>query len=65
MPTICITTRHRKYGDRYVVRYRLGGRTTPVTHAGTFTTYDEAAQRKVLIQSMLERGWEPTKADRC
>ncbi len=42
MATITISTRKTEAGPRYDVRYRLGGRTYPVVHAGTFKTEREA-----------------------
>lgn len=65
MPTISITTRRRKDGYRYVVRYRLGGRATPLVHAGTFTYPHDAEARAYRLRSMIEQGIAPTRADRA
>ena len=46
MATITITTRRRKDGPRYVVRYRLGGRAYPIIHAGAFKTLKDAKGRR-------------------
>ena len=49
MPSLTITTRRTRSGPRYVVRYRLGGRTYPVEHGGSFRTLREAKARRDLI----------------
>jgi hypothetical protein len=54
-----ITIRHRRDGPRYVVRYRIGGRDTPLTHAGSFKTLGEATLRRGLILDELAMGRNP------
>ena len=49
MATVTITTRHRKDGPRYVVRYRLGGRAYPIVHAGAFKTFKDAKARRDVV----------------
>jgi integrase len=54
-----LTVRQTKRGKRYVVRYRLGGRSYPVVHAGSFTTMKEAAKRRDLVAGELAAGRNP------
>jgi hypothetical protein len=54
-----ITTRRTKGGARYVVRYRLGGRTYPIVHGGSFRTMKEARERRNLIAGELANGRNP------
>ena len=54
MSSLTITTRHASSGPRYVVRYRLGGRTYPVVHGGSFKTLRQAKTRRDLR-------WRPRK----
>jgi hypothetical protein len=49
MPSASITVRTTKTGRRFVVRYRLGGRTYPVEHGRSFRTLKEARARRDLI----------------
>ena len=56
MPSLTITTRQAKDGPRYVVRYRLGGRSYPVRHAGSFRTLKEAKVRRDLVAGELAAG---------
>src|SRR5207247_9807911 len=48
-----LTTRRTQHGLRYVVRYRLGGRSYPVVHAGSFATKKEATERRNLVAGEL------------
>jgi integrase len=54
-----ITPRKTKAGRRFVVRYRLGGRTYPVQHGGSFATLREARARRDLIAGELAAGRHP------
>src|SRR3954447_9938470 len=53
--------RRAKHGRGYVVRYRLGGRTYPVQHGGTFRTLKEAKIRRDLIAGELAAGRDPAE----
>jgi hypothetical protein len=44
---------------RHAVRYRLGGRTYPVEHGGSFPTKREADRRRDLIAGELAAGRNP------
>src|SRR5215218_7266382 len=60
MPSASITARKTKGGGRrYAVRYRLGGRTYPVEHGGSFPTMREARVRRDLIAGELAAGRNP------
>jgi integrase len=60
MPSLVITTRVTKSGEkRFVVRFRLGGRSYPVQHAGSFRTMREAKARRDLIGGELAAGRNP------
>ena len=65
MATLTITTRKRKDGTRYVVRYRLGGRGWPIAHAGSFKTLKEARVRRDLVAGELAAGRNPADALRA
>lgn len=53
-PSASITVRRTKRGERrYVVRYRLGGRETPVAHGGSFRTRAEAEARRRWVSGEL------------
>jgi integrase len=54
-----ITTRHGKSGPRYVVRYRLGGKSYPLVHAGSFKTMREARTRRNTVAGELAAGRNP------
>lgn len=59
-PSAYITTRITPKGDRrYVVRYRLGGRETPLVHAGSFATKRDAQARVDLVRGELATGRNP------
>ncbi len=62
MPTVIITTRRTKSGPRYVVRYRLGGRTWPIVHAGSFKTLKEARTRHGFVSGELAAGRNPAES---
>ena len=59
MPSASITTRRTKRGARYVVRYRLGGRSYPLVHGGSFRTMKEARARRDLIAGEMAAGRNP------
>jgi integrase len=59
MASALITTRQRKSGPRYVVRYRLGGRSYPPLHGGSFKMMKEARARRDLIAGELANGRNP------
>jgi integrase len=60
MASLVITTRRTKSSPRYVVRYRLGGRSYPLVHGGSFRTMREARARRDLIAGELAAGRNPT-----
>ena len=59
MSSLTITTRRAKDGPRYVVRYRLGGRTYPIVHAGSFRTLREAKSSRDFVAGELAAGRNP------
>jgi hypothetical protein len=59
MASLTITTRQTKSGPRYVVRFRLGGRSYPIEHAGSFKTMREAKSRRDLIAGEIANGRNP------
>lgn len=60
MASVSITRRTTNSGEvRHVVRYRTGGRFTPVAHGGSFATLKEANERKRLIGGELAAGRDP------
>jgi hypothetical protein len=60
MASATITVRTTKTGEkRYVARFRLGGRSYPVQHGGSFTTMREARVRRDLIAGELAAGRNP------
>jgi integrase len=59
MASLVITTRRTASGPRYVVRYRLGGRSYPVVHGGSFRTLREAKGRRDLIAGEIAAGRNP------
>jgi hypothetical protein len=63
--SLVITTRRTKSGPRYVVRYRLGGRTYPIVHAGSFRTLREARARRDLVGGEIAAGRNPADALRA
>ena len=61
MASSSITTRITRDGEkRHAVRYRLGGRSYPVEHGGTFKTMKEARARRDLIAGELSAGRNPS-----
>jgi integrase len=65
MPSLSIVTRwtkatsEKKSEPRYAVRYRLGGRTFPLEHGGSFKTLKDATERKNLIGGEIASGRNP------
>ena len=59
MASASITVRTTKRGRRFVVRYRLGGRSYPIQHGGSFATIREAKIRRDLIAGELAAGRNP------
>jgi hypothetical protein len=59
MASVSITTRTTKAGKSYAVRFRLGGRTYPIVHGGSFRTMKEARARRDLIAGELASGRNP------
>ena len=61
MASASITVRTTGKGKRYVVRYRLGGRSCPLKHGGSFGTMREARIRRDLIAGELAAGRNPAE----
>src|SRR5205809_4701431 len=59
MASVSIRRRQTKSGSRFQVRYRLGGRTYPVVHGGSFATMKDARLRRDLIGGELAAGRNP------
>jgi hypothetical protein len=59
MASASITVRTTKHGRRFVVRYRLGGRSYPIQHGGSFPTMREAKIRRDLVAGELAAGRNP------
>ena len=60
MASVFVITRKTKSGARrYLVRYRLGGRESPIVHGGTFAKSADAQERVKVIQSMISRAEVP------
>ena len=59
MASLMIITRRAKDGPRYLVRYRLGGRSYPLVHAGSFRTLKEAKARRDLVAGEIAHGRNP------
>jgi integrase len=59
MASLVITTRRTKSGPRYHVRFRLGGRSYPLVHAGSFRTLKEAKARRDLVAGEIAHGRNP------
>jgi integrase len=63
MATLTITTRTTRTGERrFVVRYRLGGRSWPVQHAGSFPTLRDAKRRRDFVAGEIACGRDPRVA---
>jgi integrase len=63
MASATITVRPTQTGEkRYVVRFRLGGRSYPIEHGGSFQTMKEARARRDLIAGELAAGRNPALA---
>lgn len=58
-PSAYITVRTVKDGKRYVVRFRVGGRYSKLTHAGSFKTQKAARERRDFVISELAAGRDP------
>lgn len=59
-PSAYITKRQTGKGhDRYIVRFRLGGRDTPLIHAGSFPLKREAQIRLDMVRGELAAGRDP------
>lgn len=56
MASVHIRKRKAGDGERFVVRYRIGGRSTPVTHAGSFKTLAEAEARVEFVRKQIAAG---------
>jgi integrase len=66
MASLTITTRTTVRGEkRFVVRFRLGGRSWPVTHAGSFRSLREAKARRDLVAGEIAAGRNPADALRA
>ena len=65
MPSVSITKRRRRNVTRYAVRYRTGGRESPVQHAGSFATRKEAKARRDLVAGELAALRNPADALRA
>jgi len=65
MASVSITRRRTSSGPRYVVRYRLGGRTYPIRHAGSFTRERDAKTRRDFVAGELAAGRDPTRGLRA
>ena len=65
MASVSITRRRASSGTRYVVRYRLGGRTYPIVHGGSFARERDARTRRDLIAGELAAGRNPSDALRA
>lgn len=62
MASVSITTRTTVKGEkRYTVRYRIGGRTYPIVHAGSFATMRQAKIRRDMIGGELAAGRNPAE----
>jgi hypothetical protein len=59
MASVSIRRRETKSGPHFQVRFRLGGRTYPVQHGGSFPTLNEARTRRDLIAGELAAGRNP------
>jgi integrase len=59
MSSVSIRRRETNSGTRFQVRYRLGGRSYPLVHGGSFATMKEARARRDLIGGELAAGRNP------
>jgi len=53
MSSAYITSRLTKSGPRFIVRYRLGGRDTPLVYAGVFKSREEAETLRAEVAECL------------
>ncbi|HYT51492.1 MAG TPA: site-specific integrase [Gaiellaceae bacterium] len=65
MASVSIRRRQTKSGSRFQVRYRLGGRTYPLVHGGSFLTMKEARLRRDLVAGELAVGRNPAETLRA
>jgi integrase len=65
MSSLTIVTRQAQDGPRYLVRFRLGGRSYPIVHAGSFKTMKEAKARRDVVAGELAAGRNPAEALRA
>jgi integrase len=65
MASVQIRRRVSAAGPRFQVRYRLGGRTYPHVHGGTFKTLKEAKTRRDFVAGELTAGRNPAEALRA
>lgn len=66
MPSLYIRTKQTKDGSpRYIVRFRLGGRSYPVVHAGAFRTWKEAKARRDFVAGEIAANRNPAEALRA
>src|SRR6266496_781076 len=63
--SVSIRRREAKSGTRFQVRYRLGGRTYPLVHGGSFLTMKEARLRRDLVAGELAVGRNPAETLRA
>jgi len=59
MAGVSIRRRETKSGSRFQVRYRLGGRSYPLVHGGSFVTHREARLRRDVIAGELAAARNP------
>jgi hypothetical protein len=56
MASASITVRRTGSGRRYVVRFRLGGRSYPIAHGGSFKTLREGSCRPACGSGVPKAG---------
>jgi integrase len=57
--TAYITKRNSKSGPRWIVRFRFGGRVSPLIHCGSFKTLKDARSRLEFVTAELAYGRDP------
>jgi integrase len=57
--TAYITKRNSKSGPRWIVRFRFGGRVSPLIHCGSFKTLRDARKRMEFVTAELAYGRDP------
>jgi hypothetical protein len=65
MASVGIRKRQTKTGASFQVRYRCGGRTFPLVHAGAFGTLRQAKTRRDFVAGELAAGRDPAEALRA